>query len=279
MKEVIKEQLAGDFEKALFLAALGNLADGGNPLRFNNFAYAMRELVRHVMARLAPDDEVRACDWYKNEIDRSNGISRRQRVYYAVQGGLSDEYVTDELGIDVGEIHRRLRDSIDNLSKHTHIEENTFNLSGEEIERFVNETLAAVVDFFQTVTGCRTILVEALREHLDASIVNAAISETILSIDELATHHSIDAVYTEQVHIRQIDAHFIHFVAEGTVECELQWGSNSDLRRGDGATLDQDFPFTCELISSVDDPRAIVAEENSFRADTSLWWEGYYDNE
>ena len=279
MNEVIEKQLEGGFEEALFSAALENLEDRGNPLRFNNFAYAMRELVRHVMARLAPDNEVRACSWYKEETDRLNGISRRQRVYYAVQGGLSDEYVADELGLEVGQIHRRLRDSIDNLSKHTHIEEATFNLSDAEVDRFVNQTLAAVTDLFQTISECRTALVEAFNEKLDASVVSAAISETILSIDELATHHCIDAVYTEQVHISQIDANFIHFSAEGTVECELQWGSNSDLRRGDGATLEQAFPFNCELTSPVDNPGAIVAEENAFVADTSSWREGYYDEQ
>ena len=277
MKEEIEGQLEGGFEKELFVAALKNLDDCDNPLRFNNFAYAMRELVRHIMARLAPDDEVRACDWYKEETGRNNGISRRQRVYYAVQGGLSDEYVTDELCLDVGYIHRRLRDSIDTLNKHTHIEENTFNLGNEEVEGLVRETLTAVVSLFQTITECRNILAEAFRESIDATVVNAAISETILSIDELATHHSIDAVYTEDVHVRLIDAYFIYFVAEGTVECELQWGSNSDLRHGDGGTLEQAFPFTCELTSPVDNPSGIETEEYSFAADTRSWWEGYYD--
>lgn len=279
MTEVIEEQLEGEFERALFSAALGNLEDCDNPLRFNNFAYALRELVRHVMARLAPDDEVLACEWYKEETGQLNGISRRQRIYYAVQGGLSDVYVTDELGLDVGEIHRQLRDVIDNLSKHTHIEESTFDLGDEEVEAFVNETFAVVVDLFQTIAECRATLVEAFMGGLDASVVNAAISETILSIDELATHHFIDEVYTDQVYIRQIDAHFIYFIAEGAVSCELQWGSSSDFRRGDGATLDQVFPFTCELASPVDRPGAIAAEENAFAADTSSWWEGYYDEE
>lgn len=277
MKEVIQEQLEGDFEKALFSAALGNLNDCGNPLLFNNFAYAMRELVRHVMARLAPDEEVLACDWYRDETDRPNRISRRQRVYYAVQGGLADEYVADEIGLDVGDIHRQLRDSIDNLSKHTHIEEPTFGLGDVEVERFVGETIAAVVGLFETINECRHLLVEALIEHIDASVMEAAISETILSIDELASHHSIDAVYTEGAHIRKIDAYFVYFVAEGTVECGLQWGSNSDLRRGDGATLDQNFPFTCQLTSPVDDPGVIMADESDFSADTSSWWDGYCD--
>ncbi len=278
MKEVIAEQLYGDFEKSLFAAALGNLNDLENPLRLNNFAYAMRELVRHVMARLAPDKEVHNCTWYEEKTGCHKRISRRQRMYYAVQGGLSNEYVNEELDLDIRDIHRQLRDAIDNLNKYTHIEEVTFNLGIGVVDQCVNQTLGAVVEFFQTIADCRRALVNALAEHIDSSVVDEALSETILSIDQLATHHSVDSIYTENVQIKQIDAHFIHFVAEGTIECELQWGSNSDLRRGDGATLDQSFPFSCELTSPVDEPSAVTVEDNAFAVDTSSWWEGYSDD-
>lgn len=243
MNEVIQGHLEDDIENALFFAALGNLGDRENPVRFNNFAYVMRELARHVMARLAPDHEVRNCAWYEGETGRVSGISRRQRVNYAVQGGLSDEYVGEEVSLDIEDIHRQLRDAIDNLSKHTHIERKTFNLSDKVIERHVEETLGAVVDFFQTISRCRSALVSTLAEQIDASVVDAAISETILSIDELASHHTVDAIYTENVRVKRIDAHFICSAAEGTTQCELQWGSSSDRRRGDGAILRDFFPI------------------------------------
>ncbi|WP_414863271.1 hypothetical protein [Pseudomonas chlororaphis] len=47
-----------------------NLEDKQNKLRFNNFAYAMRELARHVLKRLAPDDKVLKCAWYKTRSPR-----------------------------------------------------------------------------------------------------------------------------------------------------------------------------------------------------------------
>lgn len=121
LREIIESRLVDGFEKELYQAALCNLDDVNNRLRFNNFAYAMRELVRHVLNRLAPDMEVLDCCWYKNEMDRENGITRIQRVNYAVQGGLSNEYVMDVLGLDIQQIRKSLKKSHDNLSKHTHI--------------------------------------------------------------------------------------------------------------------------------------------------------------
>lgn len=279
MRAEIETRLNEGFEKELFQAALANLEDASNPLRFNNFAYAMRELVRHILARLAPDEEVLKCSWYKNETDKKDGISRRQRVYYAVQGGLSDQYVQNELDIDVLAVHSSLRDAVDNLSKHTHIEEKTFNITDGQVQTYVAEVLAAVVGLFVTIEDNLKALVTALWDRLDESTIDAALRETILAIDELATHHTIEEVYTDKVHIVGIDSYFVRFEAHGTVSCELQWGSNSDLRRGDGAVLPQSFPFRCELWSPVDDPQSIQTDENAFGADTSSWREGYYDEE
>ena len=58
MRVAIESRLSEKFEKQLFHAALANLEDSKNPIRFNNFAYATRELVRQILSRLAPDDEV-----------------------------------------------------------------------------------------------------------------------------------------------------------------------------------------------------------------------------
>lgn len=278
MRAEIEKRLDNGFEKRLFQAAFANLKDQTNPLRFNNFSYATRELVRHILARHAPDKEVLECSWYKEETGKKNGISRRQRLYYAVQGGLSDEYVAQDLGIDISTVHTALRDALDNLSKHTHIEEATFDISDAEIQLFVDETLSAIVGLFKVIEEYHNSLISELWKHLDNSVVNAALCETILSIDELSSHHSIEEVYTDKVIITGIDSHFVRFEAHGTISCELQWGSNSDLRRGDGAILDESFPFCCELWSPVDDPQNVQTDENAVRVDTSSWWDGYYDD-
>ncbi|MBO0733107.1 MAG: hypothetical protein J2P49_02055 [Methylocapsa sp.] len=56
------------------------------------------------------------------------------------------------------------------------------------------------------------------------------------NLDELAGHHSIEEVYNETMHVVESDADIIHYEARGSVCVQLQWDSNSDFRKGDGAT-------------------------------------------
>ena len=110
-----------DFERELFSAALRNLHDASNPLRLNNFAFSVRELMRHVLHRLAPDENVLRCPWYANETPTPQGISRRQRALYAVQGGLQDSYVTGILGINSIAQQKTMSRAIEVLNKYTHV--------------------------------------------------------------------------------------------------------------------------------------------------------------
>lgn len=276
MKTIIENELCEGFERELFSAAQNNLSDKSNPLRLNNYSYAMRELSRHVLHRLAPDQNVINCSWYKNETDKENGITRKQRAYYAVQGGLDDQYVKETLGLEVDGIHSRLVKAINNLSKFTHIEPKVFNLSELEAEQFVVEMTEATHNFLIAIRECRELIIEQLWEQIDAAVIDKALTDTITSIDELASHHYIEEINTDTIKIFNIDHESILLCAYGSIGCELQWGSNSDIRRGDGATLHQSFPFTCQLISSVEAPDEIECDENSLSVDTSSWYDLMY---
>lgn len=272
----INKELSEGFEKDLFAAAQKNLEDIHNPLRLNNYSYAIRELTRHVLHRLSPDDNVVRCTWYKNETGKENGITRKQRAYYAVQGGLDDLYVEKTLGLKVKDIHKALIKAINRLSKFTHIEPKVFNLPVEAVEDLVSETTEALYGFLSTIKDCRNLVIDRLWEHIDSAVIDETLKETIIAIDELASHSYIDEVYTDKVEIIEIDHESITFYAEGSIGCELQWGSNSDLRRGDGAVLPQSFPFTCELISTVEDPEDVETVEGSLGVDTSSWTDMKY---
>ena len=272
LREIIESRLVDGFEKELYQAALDNLDDVNNRLRFNNFAYAMRELVSHVLNRLAPDEEVLKCCWYKNKMDRKNGITRIQRMNYAIQGGLSNDYVMNVLGLDIQQISESLKDSHDNLSKHTHITTATFNIPENQIDDYVDETLSAIYEFFVSIEENRQSLISALWEQIDRATIEAALRETILDIDELASHHYIEEIYTNQINITNISSQFIEFDTEGSVACELQWGSDGDMRRGDGVVVPKSFPFTCSLRSFVYDPSEVQID-GDFQVDTSSWWE------
>lgn len=82
-----------------------------------------------------------------------------------------------------------------------------------------------------------------------------------------------------QIEVTSIDHAEIQFTAYGSVGAEFQWGSNSDLRRGDGAVIRDAYPLTCKFISKVSSPDELELVDDSLCVDTSSWWDGYYDEE
>lgn len=276
MVDKIKTELKSEFENQLFDACLQNLADTANPLRLNNFAYAMRELTRHILKRLAPDNCVFQCSWYKNETQDENGITRKQRSYYAVQGGLTDSYINDTLELDVKEIHKNLNDAIRRLSKFTHIEPTSFNLSNIEVATFVKETLEAVFNFLVLIDDCRETIISNLWGQIQNTAIDEILQETILEIDELCSHHFIDEVYADSIRIHEINYKNIIFHASGIIGSEMQWGSNSDLRNDIGHVGRETFPFTCSLFSPVEEPDMIEVIEDTLGVDTGDYLYGRY---
>lgn len=275
--ETIKSFLNNGFERSLFDAAINNLNDKSNPLRFNNFAYAMRELVRHVLSRVSPSENVEKCAWYKNEIGEKGKTSRRERITYAIQGGLANNFIEDSLGIDAKILKRKVKDVINNLSKHTHVDHNTFNLPELTCEEYVEATIEAIFDLIDTIQNCKSEISNALHENIHNHVVNEAIFETIVSIDELATHHSIEEVYVHEIRVVEIDEENIHIIATGSIGVQLQWGSNSDLRNDIGATIGESFPMSCELTCSVNEPTDFIVDTSTFSVDTSSWYDGNED--
>lgn len=274
MNEQILEILDGDFEHALYEAAIKNLEAHENKLRFNNFSYAMRELSRHVLHRLAPDESVVKCCWYTNITGQEGRLARTERVRYATQGGLSDKFVNETLGLDLSAVHKRLNKAIDALSRYTHIEEKVFALPDEQVNELVIETIEAFAGLSIAIRECRAEIIDGLEMAISDSAVHAILMGTIQTIDELATHHFIEEVYVEEIYITDITHDTIFFQAMGSIEAQLQWGSDSDLKRGDGAIVDESFPFVCKFSCPVENPEedALEIEENGLEVSAEGWW-------
>lgn len=258
------------FEKDLLRAAIENIAHSNSPLRFNNFAYAIRELTRHVLKRLAPDEEVLKSQWYTNEIkDKENGITRPQRIYYAIHGGLSPSYVQDTLGIDVPDFKKRFIEIIDRLSEYTHIENKTFGLNEENTFAYANQTLETLLELFGFISETKENLSEAVHENVELALFGAVIEETFSEIDILATHHRIENVDIDELGVLEIDHEFIYFGAAGLITCEMQWGSSSDLKKGDGLVFDKYFPFKCKIYAKVRNLNTVRVDIESIEIETN----------
>ncbi len=267
-------RLSEGFEYDLFKASIHNLDDSSNKLRFNNFAYSIRELTRHILARLAPDKNVLNTSWFKPaDKAHSDHITRKQRMQYAIQGGLSNDYVSESLGIDVNEIEKKINDTIDVLSKYTHINPDTFYIESDSIESMAVEVLESVDLLFQTIDECRAQLTTSLEKHIDKAVIGNLFYDTIDSIDYLATHYTIDSFSVDEIKLLDLDDNIVYFNATGTVDVKLQYGSDGDLRRGDGMTMNESFPFRGDFYGRIVDKMAkFELETDTFEVDTDSHW-------
>jgi hypothetical protein len=260
------------------IAAAKVVADEENPLRLNLCCAAVRILFEHVMGTMAPSVEVEKCSWYSPHKGESAPV-RAQRIQYWMQGGLTDDFLDRELEIDPRPLRKRLLAAFNDLSKHVHGRQATVITDANEIELRATEIAEAVRELFNSYHDCRTALIEPLLELLDESAVDSLMAETIESIDELASHHSIEEIYTEHTVVEAITATTVRYRSSGSISVVLQWGSNSDLRRGDGAEMEKGFPFSCSFEVPIDDPHDLSNAEVASGVDTSAWWDRYYDDD
>jgi hypothetical protein len=274
----LKPKALDEFSRTTITGAQHALKDADNPLRLNFFSTAMRILFEHMMGALAPVEEVKQSAWFVPERD-DKIPTRWQRIVFAIQGGLSDEFVKDTLALDIAPLRQKLIKAIDNLSKHVHGREETIITARDEQDAAASRAIEALGQFLDAYHECRKIIVDAIQGELDDATVDALISDTIVEVDELATHHSVDEVYVAATSVRSIGAHFITYRATGTIAVGLQWGSNSDMRRGDGAEIDQSFPFFCDITVSLDDPLNMAYSETAYAVDVSSWRDGMTPDE
>ena len=122
-----------------------------------------------------------------------------------------------------------------------------------------------------SASEARRELVDAIIGQVEDEVISAALSETVMSVYDISPHHSIDEVYIGGLEVVRIGAENVEFKAYGSLGVQLQWGSNSDIRRGDGMLKRENFRLTMTLTSSVDDPTAVIGNDETLFVDTSAW--------
>ena len=149
MLSINKTLIKTSFEQDLCEAAFDNLQTKSK-LRFNNFAYSIRELSRHILHRLAPSDDVQRCSWYKPTKNEKGVIviTRADRINYAIYGGF-DNNALSAMGLNgyIENARKNLLASIDSLSKYTHINKDTFDVSDSETSELVNNVIGSFNGF------------------------------------------------------------------------------------------------------------------------------------
>lgn len=275
LKQCILPYLETDFEKDLLEAALCNLNEADNKLRLNNFAYAARELTRHFLERLAPDKEVLKAPWFKVENQaKPNEPTRGQRIRYAVQGYLSDDFTKNELKIDLSDVSKSLRDSITDLSKYTHVNPDTFDADLNTITDISYNIMQDILRFFMTVMDAKYKVWNKVIACIDEEMMGQFYIETQPELDILASHYEVlNYMITEYKPLEQ-DEETITMQATGFVNVRLQYGSDGDMRRGDGYETVLKFPFTSTCVANYKNQQGDIHIET---ANVSIDDENFYE--
>jgi hypothetical protein len=270
----ILEALDSPLKKAVFEAALKDFDRSDSPLRVNNLATALRELIRLVLRDLAPDASIKACCWYEPELDQNGKeiITRSQRVQYAVQGGLPTDFVENTLHIDVKGTKKDFSHLTGDLSKLTHIEEKTFDIPDQEAQLFAEEALDIFGRLFETVSDCQALTQSAFEDYARDAVSDELTENVQNALDQLATHHNISQVNVEDVSVEIVNLAKIKLSVSGSVGCELQYGSDSDNARGDGARSTGYYPFTAEYTADIRWPDDLTLTE-TVHIDNSSFYE------
>ncbi len=267
----ILSKLGTHFEKDVFEAGLLSLDQLSNPLRLNHFATTLRELSRIVLVRLAPDADIKACAW-SSQAQGQPDITRHQRITYAVQAGLLDPFVVNTLQLDVAKMRKELLDSINELSKFTHIGPAVFGVSGVQLDMTVTESLEAFLAFLEMIQECRESVENAVQHHAQQALHDELLSKTVDELDQLATHYQVEDTQVESVNVTVMDATRIEFSVSGYVECQFQYGSGADVRNDDGVIINDSYPLTCEFSANIVTPLQVVVKPQTLRIDNESFF-------
>ncbi len=266
MKDEILAYLKSDFERRFFLASIANLERHDDPLRFNSFAYSLRELVRNIFALRAPDEKVMACSWFKPETD--NGLpTRQQRYIYCVQGGLSPDFVKNQLKFDPLAPWKGIKNSIDKLSKYTHVTESTFDICNEMCEEYAEDALESVLNIFYMASDAKAELIDHLQKEIDSELIGTCISNTMPDIDILSHSSYVEQTEVHESRIVSVDEREIVFEGNGTAYVSLNYGKGED-----SCEINDDYPFTFTGRSSVLEPRKLQIPPENISIDVSSWF-------
>ncbi|WP_454563749.1 pPIWI-associating nuclease domain-containing protein [Pseudomonas sp. AIG] len=259
--------LETNFEKKLFVASLRNYAAHGNPLRFHNFAFSMRELVLHVIQRKAPPQKVKNATWYVRESD-NHEVTRRQQLKYCAQSNLSDAYLGKEVIDHLNECIKEFLSEFHFFNKYTHITEKHFDVSSEKFFLGVRDIIRISRDSLNGLQDLERLVIECLEKKVNNAVVSTAVSAIPESLSQLANHVYIEYTQVEEIACLGIDDEFIHIEASGEVHVTQEYGPKHDL-----CEINESYPFILCMKSRVSDPEKFVILSEELDVDTSSWYE------
>ncbi|MCG6238884.1 hypothetical protein [Vibrio diabolicus] len=261
-----EELLVTDFERDLFVASLRNYCSHGNPLRFHNFAFSMRELVLQIINRKAPDSVVKKASWYEKESEKFD-VTRRQKLKYCAQGYLSDSYL-DEFTLE--ELNQSIKDYLKEFNffnKYTHITEKHFKACPKKFYADMKYIIQRSREVIEEIDSMENLVVNSIPDTVQDHIFDYIINNFPSELDILASNVIVDSVSPEELEVTYLENNGITVAVSGTVYVSQEYGKGEDF-----TALSENYPFSVSVALPVDDPSDITVDESDFEIDTSSWF-------
>ncbi|WP_273021147.1 hypothetical protein [Rheinheimera sp.] len=258
--------LETDFDRELFSASLRNYCSHGNPLRFHNFAFSMRELVLHIIDRKAPDSKVKTASWYEPESDKF-AVTRRQKLKYCAQGFLSDGYLSKDALNDLNLSIKDYLKEFNFFNKYTHITEKHFKACPKKFYRDMKYIVERSTEVVQEIDSLKNLVLNSVPDSLQKKLFLEVINSFPGELSILATNVIIDQVYPEELVVEYLEENGISVSVSGTVYVTQEYGKGEDFTEICGR-----YPFSISIGMSAASPEVIKINPNEFKVDTSSWF-------
>lgn len=262
-----QEHLETDFEHELLHASLRNYCSHGNPLRFNNFAFAIRELINHVLKRLALNDRVMASPWFTKNKNNAT-VTRKQQAKYIAQKHIPDQLL-DDVAIE------RLDDGIawfnknySSLNDYTHISEHSFDSNPKQFFESAKLIIELCNIIFDTFDELERVITESIIEEVQNEVTDITMNNIPDELDILSSQTTVDWCNVESIELLNLDENYIYLLVRGIVEITRQYG------RGEDYFAQQDsYPFKFAVSIRTDNFNLIAPLLNTVVVDTGSWYD------
>ena len=259
--------LENDFEKEIYTAALRNYCSMGNPIRFNNFAFVIRELLTKVVDRLAPTEDVKKARWYSKESEDYE-VTRKQQLKFCAQGYFVDAVLPEWIEEEVNELILEYVKLYRKLNQYTHISEKYKGLSPQKAFSFLKDLVVTCSGILSTISDIKGHITEEIESEVHDIVFDKLMLESHEALIELSGQTIVEGINIEGYWLSKVEPDSIIFEGEGYVECELNYGSKHD-----GVSMSHDVPFSFSLVSSIEKVTELDFYEQGMYLDNSSFYE------
>ena len=259
--------LENDFEKEIYTAALRNYCSMGNPIRFNNFSFIIRELLTKVVDRLAPTEDVKKARWYSKE-NEAYEVTRKQQLKFCAQGYFIDSVLPEWIEEEVDEFIKAYVKLYRKLNQYTHISEKYKGLSPQKSFSFLKDLVVTFSSILSTLSDIKSHITEEIESEVHHIVFGKLMFESHEALIELSGQTIVEVINIERYWLSRVEPDCIIFEGEGYVECELNYGPKHD-----DVSMNRDVPFSFYLVSSIEKLTDLDFYEQGIYLDTSSFYE------